>query len=329
MESQGKSPDVIIGIDFGMTCTDWHLPKTIQNWPGKCLANKVATTISYCDGKQDPVSWGFQAESGYGEGTDTQRDFKLFLDPAYQNGCHGAPTPTEAEQYFRDYLHCIYKFIQQYFKRSQPHWATKTVEYVFSVPTTWKHPSIVAGIQRAIQAAGFGSANEHTARVTLTEAEAAAVYVAKENYQTDDVFMVCDAGGGTTDVNILKVMASGLGVTRLQPLSHVEGLPVGSTIIDYKMAAMIEDRLRLSGYHFQTDVGVIADEMVRDKFEMFKCSFGSDASNLPFIPLPVPELPPRSNHPQAGIQGSAIMLPRCVRENASPMQHTDADAERT
>jgi len=56
---------------------------------------------------------------------------------------------------------------------------------------------MVAETKQLIHNAGFGRDNPlQTADISLTEAEAAAVYASKQQYCSCDVFLVCDAGGG-------------------------------------------------------------------------------------------------------------------------------------
>lgn len=57
-------------------------------------------------------------------------------------------------------------------------WEDAKIEFVFSVPTTWK-PTTVERFRKIILAAGFGSSANHTASIGLTEAEAAAVHTAR------------------------------------------------------------------------------------------------------------------------------------------------------
>ena len=141
---------------------------------------------------------------------------------------------------------------------------------------------MLAQLEGVIRAAGFGS-KSGLERVTiyLTEAEAAAIYAAKQSLQLGDVYLVCDAGGGTTDLNILKVEAAAANRMQLVPLSWTEGEAVGSTLIDYKIRMIVKERLALVQHYFPGDIDAIATAMLQDKFETFKCSFGSPGMDVP------------------------------------------------
>ncbi|KAK5125632.1 hypothetical protein LTR85_011906 [Meristemomyces frigidus] len=311
-------PDVVIGIDFGMTCTgvawsaapEWTDPKTINNWPGKAsyeTRNKVDTAVSYSVGTQVLQSWGFECDED-DETIELNKLFKLFLDPQYVDGSGCAPPHDEVQHWYRDYLTYLYHCVMRYFQDRIPRFASKNVEFVFSVPTTWKEPGMIADIERMIRAAGYGRQATQRVVISLTEAEAAAVYASKQQMQKGDVFLVCDAGGGTTDLNVLKVTSAARGKTELEPLDCNEGASIGSTLIDHKMEAIILKRLKLIRADIRGDLDSIARKMIQDRFMTYKCSFGSGAMNVPKLPLPIPGLAPGQDFPHAGIENSNIVL---------------------
>jgi hypothetical protein len=148
--------------------------------------------------------------------TDLKEYFKLYLDPEYHDEYQHL-THADAKRYYRDYLTCIHNHIVQWFVNRFPQWTAQCVEWVFSVPTTWRNPGTIHTLESLIRAAGFGQdGSKHSCKITLTEAEAAAICVSKQNLevwfsskpalrealtlfsQRDDVVIVCDAGGGTT-----------------------------------------------------------------------------------------------------------------------------------
>jgi molecular chaperone DnaK (HSP70) len=83
-------------------------------------------------------------------------------------------------------------------------WKDKKVEFVFSLPTTWNSLDTTKKFNEAIRAAGFTAENpeKHSAKLESTEADAAAVYMATNPQVAlvkDDIILICDAGGGTTE----------------------------------------------------------------------------------------------------------------------------------
>lgn len=166
---------------------EWSEPKTIQHWPGKMiseLANKCPTLLSY-DAKypRAVTGWGFLCDQE-DENADIKEFFKLHLDPAYRDDRPDAPRLEEAQQWFQDYLRCVHGHIEQYFSDSFPRWRGQKLEFLFSVPTTWKSPGMIAETEKLIKGAGFGTDGmHHRVTIGLTEAEAAAVYASKQQFE--------------------------------------------------------------------------------------------------------------------------------------------------
>jgi hypothetical protein len=316
------TPEVIVGIDFGMTSTgvaysagpEWMRPETIQNWPGNLrggIADKVDSKIAYNSTGQI-VSWGFMADTCQGsEHYRCEELFKLYLDPDFNDPNEGAPSVQEARKWFTDYLSCLCQSIDRHLRDTIPRYDSKHVEFLFSVPTTWKNPAMIAEIKDLIHKAGFGgNHSRHTVDVTLTEAEAAAVYASKQQYASGDVFLICDAGGGTSDVNILKVSSSGIGETELEPLSWVEGRAIGSTLVDYRVEKLIIDRLRPIRQHLAVAPEAVAYRMLREssRFESFKCNLGDEAMDMPSLRLPIAGLAYRADVESPYMDGSQMII---------------------
>lgn len=292
---------------------EWAAPRTIQHWPGKLgfeTRNKVDTLVAYDPENQRLVEWGFGVDKNR-EDLDIQELFKLWLDPAYHEESADHPSLEEARRWFSDYMECLHGAIEDHFDDSYARWRDKKVEYLFSVPTTWKNPAMIAETEKLIKAAGFAKHASHYVRISLTEAEAAAVFIAKETgYRNGDVFLVCDAGGGTTDVNVLKVQSAYSGRTQLKQLSWVEGKAVGSALIDFKVGKLVQERLRLVEGHLSDSDHNIAEKMLRDRFETFKCSFGTKAQTALDLFLPVPGMESGWDFPEARIKDSRMVITR-------------------
>jgi hypothetical protein len=209
-------PDIVVGVDFGMTCTGaigsefpsssllssspqtssnnsikkttgvaysygptWPTPKSIQHWPG-LIGSQVATKVpSHILYHNNAVKWGFQCEENLPDTKDIKQYFKLNLDPAFVDNRPNAPSREDATRYFQDYIRCIYQYVLSYFAKTFPRFEGMRVEWVFSVPTTWKDPRMVAELRERI----VFDRPEHRAVIGLTEAEAAAVYVSGLHYQ--------------------------------------------------------------------------------------------------------------------------------------------------
>ena len=199
----------------------------------------------------------------------------------------------------------------QYFTDTIPRFGRKRIDFVFSVPVTWrKNPAMLAQIEQIIRGAGYGQSERERACVYLTEAEAAAIYASRQSMVRGETFLVCDAGGGTTDLNVLRVESTAQGRFELMPLCWTEGEAVGSTLIDWKMRTLVKDRLTAIQYHIEGDIDSLVSRMMAEKFDTFKCSFGSPTMGVPRLFLPIPGLAPGTNVPHAGIDDSRIVITR-------------------
>ena len=292
---------------------EWAAPKTIQHWPGKLgyeTRNKVDTVVAYEQESRRLVQWGFLVDDSR-EDLEIQELFKLHLDPLFHRETHEFRVH-EVRDWFVDFMGNLHKAIEDHFDESYARWRGKKVEFLFSVPTTWRNPAMIVDVEELIKKAGFTKHEKHHVRITLTEAEAAAVFVAKETgYQKGDVFLVCDSGGGTTDVNILKVESISSGRTQLRQLKCVEGESVGSALIDFNMEKIIRSRLGMIEKELRRSVEDTAKAMLDDRFMAFKCSFGTKVQTPLDLHLPIPELAPGITLPQACIRESKLIITRC------------------
>jgi hypothetical protein len=154
--------------------------------------------------------WGFMCDDEEDDETEEVFEcFKIYLDKesidaARKTGLRDMPANTEeAKRLVADYLQQIYIQIKRSIETTTGSWRNKKVEFIFSTPTTWRAQCITNDFEQAIRKAGFGQENKskHTTKLGLTEAEAAAVYVATNKqvrFANGDIILVCDAGGGTS-----------------------------------------------------------------------------------------------------------------------------------
>lgn len=87
----------------------------------------------------------------------------------------------EVEKWYEDYLQLLYRYIELKLnpELSGTSWHNAKIEFLFSVPTTWK-PQTVEKFREITERAGFGRVWSHKVNIGLTEAEAAAVHTSVE-----------------------------------------------------------------------------------------------------------------------------------------------------
>lgn len=193
--------------------------------------------------------WGYEMEP-----TDAPlRCIKLLLDhnqpfPSWVNKHELSEqlkkvnkTPTTA---VADYLAKILSFankdIEEKYAASML--STTPIEYVLTVPAVWSDAAKQATL-KAASIAGLGKSVH-----LISEAEAAAVYalsaVQNEDVHIGDVFVICDAGGGTVDLITYEVQS-------LTPLCFREVVPgsgglCGAAFLNYGFEDLLKQRLGFS-----------------------------------------------------------------------------------
>lgn len=166
---------------------------------------------------------------------------------------------------------------------------------------------MIATLQGIMESAGFAASDRQSVRMALTEAEAAAIEASTTQYREGDIFLICDAGGGTTDVNILKVKSTQQSI-ELEPLDHVEGEAIGSTMIDHFMTNHIIRRLALISDHLEADIYSVAADMISGRFQNVKHSFPTPAVDEFW--LDIQALAGSQTFPEAGIKNSRMRFER-------------------
>ncbi|PSR82545.1 hypothetical protein BD289DRAFT_12638 [Coniella lustricola] len=331
-----KRPDILVAFDLGTTFTGVGWARTredvlqspiqiVSNWPGCSTRNeqKVQTCLVYSPGMK-LSSWGFLCEDD--DGNDrTRRDmFKMFLDKAtlgeaQQHHLPGCPASLdEAQQLVTDYLHQIYLHIKSTIEQQtgigpSTNWKELAVEFIFSVPTTWRSLDIVNRYKNAIHDAGFGTEGLlHKATVELTESEAAAVATIKStavSFRQDDIFLSVDAGGGTTDFALMEVIEARDPYPSMRQLTQVDGIGIGSTLIDRGFGALVRERCYKHPDLMQRLPPGCIEKLDRsDKFRTTKHKFGEKVWNAPVYKIPLEGVGYDFNHAAAGIEAGKFLL---------------------
>lgn len=250
---------VVVGVAYSLPQAGDKIGQ-VQRWPGAGHRNdnKVPTRLVYPNGTDRPSCWGFDAEDyEQDDNVVIQEWFKTLLDPrAIEKHNKDNPDDTrdleQVQHWVRDFLTRLYDCIEVFLTGKLPdfEWTTAKIEFLFSMPTTWS-PVVVESFRGIIGQAGFGGSlnAHHTVTMSLTEAEAAAVYTSTDApnlFKSGEVILVCDAGGGTTDLSALQVtetMVESLSLKQLKQVDVVYGANVGSAGIDAEFMKLVRQRL--------------------------------------------------------------------------------------
>lgn len=192
-------------------------------------------------------------------------------------------------------------------------WQALVVEFIFSVPTTWRNQEIINAFKKCIRDAGFGvEGQHHTATVELTESEAAAVGTIKNSavaFQTGDVFLSVDAGGGTTDLALMQVVEARDPFPSLAQLNQVDGIGIGSTLIDQAFVSMVNSRLSQFPDLAQTLPPDCAERLVKsERYRTTKHKFGERVYQFNCYKLTLDGVPFNLSHSGAKIELGRIVI---------------------
>ncbi|KAH8647598.1 hypothetical protein BGZ60DRAFT_227711 [Tricladium varicosporioides] len=261
---------IIVGVDIGYTYTGVAIgstltfdpekgiqPVPIQRWPGEsAIRNKVPTSLTYKGGDRRVRSWGFSCPrvSKKSQEESIKVFFKFLLEQSCLDELNSdKKDPRDQEvmsnvhTWFVDYLTQIYTHIMGHFAEKEVDFSSTAIEYIFSLPTAWReNQELISTFEKLIGQAGFGLRKNCTLRVDMTEAVASAVYTAgtvKHKFEMGDAIIVCDAGGGTTDICVLKVGEVDNRVVELEILGSPISIHVGSVNIDHAFKVAFQAKL--------------------------------------------------------------------------------------
>ncbi|KAF2267229.1 hypothetical protein CC78DRAFT_541886 [Lojkania enalia] len=334
MAGSGR-PDLIISIDFGMTCMK------LQNSSihADLILRKVPTALDIYKGGRAgcmpmktrhssvPSSWGFLAETAQEQGSagDESREwFKILLDEhlleqARKNHSDPSKVPsiTDVEKWYCDYFQLLYRSIEARLRSElASSWEDAKIEFIFSVPTTWRPNPTVERFRNIINRAGFTRSSNHRAVIGLTEAEAAAVHTAR------------NMPGIFKDLSVFRVRNTtsfGASMT-LEQIDVVFGSTIGAARLDSLFEKFILDRLEAANR--MAPLGLLnlnqtAWEMrVGKEYQNAKCDYGSEESfsDTETFSIRVPKLDRSYVNAEHGISGGDMHFRRYLARHRRHME---------
>ncbi|KAG0293105.1 hypothetical protein BGZ96_003328 [Linnemannia gamsii] len=254
-----KVSGIVVGIDFGNTFTgvsyahqnDGEMIDVVK-WPKSSSAYSKVPTVNLYNSETDVrelTEWGSSAVASYRR---SKGDRTLISDYKLQFFDHGRRAVLKHGLFLTDvmthYLRGLHEYLMEEINKAQvvAKSGTVSMHYCVTVPKSWsKHTHglilrcyVDASIIPQIRAPNV---------VIISEAEAAAAYCREHCVETDsledgDLFMICDAGGRTTQITVFRVDDS-LGVRQFEYLSSSYAEDCGSTMLDQKFKELVLKRL--------------------------------------------------------------------------------------
>ncbi|KAL4861100.1 hypothetical protein BDV12DRAFT_204359 [Aspergillus spectabilis] len=238
-----QGPSIVVGLDFGTTFSGvaWALEGSIgdievlSSWPGggNKTSMKVPSVISYSG---HSIQWGYQI----GPLTEACRGIKLlFYEDQETNYIPSIASKSLLSRQGKDVVQ-VEEVIE---RRLGVAIKDSTLKFVLTVPAVWSDKAKDATLRAAIKAGIPTQSVSH-----VSEPEAAALYAMRaiqpNSTAKRDVFIVCDAGGGTVD--LISYM-----IKNLEPLFLVEvtvGRVCGSMLLDQRFEELLREKIGFDNY---------------------------------------------------------------------------------
>lgn len=248
------------GIAYGSSRIAAGQVQQILHWPGSFETfRKIPTCLLYSDDGQ-VLAWGLEAKNASPvPGTIKCEWFKLFLEPkalrdagAVDPRLPALPPGKKAIDLIVDFLNCIWEYAKQQITREIGAVADLGAADVWlTVPAAWdamgcqmmREAAIAAQL---VQSSRAGDRDWRDRLRIITEPEAAAVHCAHltdlHRLQPNQNFMICDAGGGTVDLAIYKIIGqtSNLEIAEMCARS---GANCGSLFLDLRFKELVRTLL--------------------------------------------------------------------------------------
>ncbi|KAK3842218.1 MAG: hypothetical protein J3R72DRAFT_421274 [Linnemannia gamsii] len=253
-----KLAGIVVGIDLGNTFTaisyahqnDGEMIDVVK-WPKSTIAYSKVPTVSLYNsesGVRKLTEWGSSAVATIRRSKGDRTlisDYKLqFFDQGRRAVMKHGLFLTDVLTHF---LRGLHEYLMEEINKAQvAKSGTVPMHYCITVPTSWSR-STRSLVLRSYVDAGIIPEIRVSNVTVITEAEAAAAYCREHCVETDsledgDLFMVCDAGGRTTQVTVFRVDES-LGVRQFVYLSSSYVEDCGSAILDQNFKDLVLYRL--------------------------------------------------------------------------------------
>ncbi|KAJ7619528.1 actin-like ATPase domain-containing protein [Roridomyces roridus] len=256
---------LVIAIDFGTTFSGvaygssriaaGRVQQIIQ-WPGSSETYRKIPTCLLYDEQGRVLAWGLEAKNASIPGTSRFEWFKLFLDPralrdepALDPRLPALPAGKTARDLIEDFLSCLWEYAREQITAEIGAIADlNTCDVWMTVPAAWdakgcalmRRASIDAGL---VQKSHSGDTEWRDRLKIITEPEAAAVHCAHltdlHQLRPGQNFIVCDAGGGTVDLAVYKILGDPTNL-EIAEIALRSGASCGSLFLDLRFRALVE-----------------------------------------------------------------------------------------
>ncbi|CAE6398596.1 unnamed protein product [Rhizoctonia solani] len=247
------------GVAYGSSRIAGGKVQQILQWPGSFENfRKIPTCLLYGEHGENasPIPGSFRCEW-----------FKLFLEPkslregTVDSRLPGLPPGKRPIDAIIDFLSCLWNYAKQQITREIGAVADlNTADVWLTVPAAWdakgcdmmREAAIAAGLVQSAAATKGTDKNWKERLRIITEPEAAAVHCAHltnlHQLRPSQNFMICDAGGGTVDLAIYKILGS-LERLEIGEVCARSGKNCGSLFLDLRFRDLVARMLERHPAH--------------------------------------------------------------------------------
>ncbi|KAI9512146.1 actin-like ATPase domain-containing protein [Russula earlei] len=265
----GHEGKMSISIDFGTTFSGVAYGSSriasgkvqqILHWPGSMETfRKVPTCLLY-DERGQVLSWGLDAKNTNPVAGSIKCEwFKLFLEPhalrdqsTIDPRLPPIPPGKKPIHLIVDFLYCMWEYAKEQITREIGAVADlDSADVWLTVPAAWdargcdmmRDAAITAGLVRSV---GARDRDWRDRLHIITEPEAAAVHCAHltdlHKLKPSQIFMICDAGGGTVDLAVYQILGQ-LANLEIAEVCARSGANCGSLFLDLRFRELVRTLL--------------------------------------------------------------------------------------
>ncbi|KAL5478877.1 hypothetical protein ACEPAI_2154 [Sanghuangporus weigelae] len=247
------------GVAYGSSRIEQGKVQQILRWPGSFETfRKIPTCLLY-DESGRVLAWGLEAKNASPmPGTVRCEWFKLFLEPRALREGHidprlpNLPPGKKAIDLIIDFLSCMWEYAKEEITRTIGAVADlDSADVWLTVPAAWdakgcelmREAALSAGLVQQFSAT---DRNWEDRLHIITEPEAAAVHCAHltnlHRLKPSQNFMICDAGGGTVDLAVYKIIGE-LANLEIAEVCARSGANCGSLFLDLRFRELVRTLL--------------------------------------------------------------------------------------
>ncbi|KAL8357271.1 hypothetical protein RB601_008981 [Gaeumannomyces tritici] len=268
----------MVSIDIGTTftkCALVHLKpgheheiQVVIGYPGDATDPMVPSLLSYSEGDDGELTtYGFLAKGGIAQ-AESKAIYGMFKNE-FPDGMvkplRGSGPKRSAEELFLAMAQKLLGDIKVFYNKNRhmgayqaPPWDEANIDFALSVPASAVFAdtgtSTYTGkrLRQILIKAGFDSVDGHSVlEDVITESQAAAIYslytaTSPDIFLVNQTTIVVDAGGGTSDLCVLRVEDPVARTVTLQSVDPIVGVKIGPTWVDRNLEKHLIDFFRQS-----------------------------------------------------------------------------------